>query len=184
MRLFIACEIPENLRKKLVTLQNDIGSKHASIKWVEAENIHLTMKFLGEVEDSKVDEIRNSLRKIRLNPFSCAISGFGVFPSESYVRVLWVGLEPAEKIEKLHDEVDGSLSEIGFKSDSKFSPHATLGRVNSVTDKMEFISQLRRLKEEIRQIGEPFPIGNFILKKSTLTPKGPVYGNVEVFDLT
>ncbi len=183
MRLFIACEIPEDSRKKLVTLQNEIGDEHVKIKWVEPENIHLTLKFLGEVDDTKADGIKDSLLKIKAEHFSASLSRFGVFPSESYVRVLWVGLEPANKIEELHDKIDDALSELGFKPDSRFQTHVTLGRVKFVKNKREFVSRVRGLKGRGLEFGEPFKIDSFRLKRSTLTPKGPLYEDVAVFDL-
>ena len=99
MRLFIAIDIPEDVRKKLVSFQEKIGNEHARIKWVEADNIHLTLKFLGEVGDDTVGEIRESLKKIKFKSFTSAISGLGVFPNENYVRVIWAGMEPEKKIE-------------------------------------------------------------------------------------
>jgi 2'-5' RNA ligase len=183
MRLFIACEIPGNFRKKLVTLQKEIGDEHAKMKWVELANMHLTMKFLGEVEDPKVDEIKGALGNVKSEKITTSISGIGVFPSESYVRVLWVGMRPAEKIEELHEKIDGALSGLGFKPESRFQPHLTLGRVKAVRNKNGFISKIMELKERGLEFGEPFRIENFSLKKSTLTPKGPIYEDVAVFDL-
>ncbi len=179
MRLFVACGMPDGIRQKLAALQNDIGNEHARIKWVEPVNIHLTMKFLGDVKDSRVDSIRKSLRKIRFKPFISSVSGFGAFPSESYVKVLWVGLKPKERLEELHARIDGSMSELGFRKDPRFQPHVTLGRVRFVNDKNEFLRKIRELKDT--GIGEPFKTDSFRLVKSTLTRSGPVYEDIEVF---
>ncbi|MBN2331411.1 MAG: RNA 2',3'-cyclic phosphodiesterase [Candidatus Aenigmarchaeota archaeon] len=184
MRLFIACEIPEQVRKKLVTLQEDIGEEQARIKWVEMKNIHLTMKFLGEVDDGKVEEIKSSLSKIKSKAIDAHVSGFGVFPNESYVRVMWVGLEPAHDLGKLHDGIDAALSSLGFGTDSSFRPHVTLGRVRSVMDKNGLMRKIAEAKESLADIGSKFRIDEFKLKKSTLTPRGPVYEDVAVVVLS
>ncbi len=183
MRLFIACEIPENIRDDLVTLQKKIGEEHANIKWVEKENIHLTLEFLGEVDDAKADEIRDSIMGIKSKTINAHVSGFGVFPTESYIRVLWVGLEPSGELNSLHDEIEDRLRTLGFKPDKMFSAHVTLGRVRSVKDKDGLVRKIEEIKEMIGEMGKQFSIERFMLKKSTLTPDGPVYGDIAVVDL-
>ena len=183
MRLFIACDIPGNLRQALVTLQKNIGEEHAHIKWVEQDNIHLTLKFLGDVEDEKVDRIKDAIMKIKSKAIDARISGFGVFPTESYIRVLWVGIEPAGDLEKLHEEIDAALSGLGFKTDPTFKPHATLGRVKSVRNREGLLKKVREIKERNIEMGEKFRMDQFKLKKSTLTPSGPVYEDVAVVEL-
>ena len=180
MRLFIAFDMPESIRRKAAELQKRIGDEHARIKWVEIENIHLTLKFLGEVDDSKVRIITDSLKKIKFKPFLSSVSGFGAFPSESYARVLWVGLKPAENIAELHERIDDAMKGAGFAKDSRFHPHVTLGRVNYVSSKQDFVRMLAELKGfEIR---ENFKFDRFKLKRSTLTRDGPVYEDVAVFE--
>jgi len=180
MRLFIAYDMPPDIREKLVTLQKRIGNEAARIKWVEPGNIHLTLKFIGEVEDSKADEIRDALKRIKFRPFISSVSGFGAFPSESYARVLWVGLKPADRIGELHERIGEALMPLGFGKEERFQPHVTLGRVNAVADKGSFIKNIQELKRI--EIGEPFTFGSFRLKKSTLTPSGPIYEDVEIFE--
>ena len=180
MRLFIAFDMPESIRRKAAELQKRIGDEHARIKWVEIENIHLTLKFLGEVDDSKVSIITDSLKKIKFTPFLFYVSGFGAFPSESYARVLWVGLKPAEKISELHERIDDAMKDAGFAKDGRFNPHVTLGRVNYVSGKQDFIRRLAELKGfEIR---ENFKFDRFKLKRSTLTGDGPVYEDLAAFE--
>jgi 2'-5' RNA ligase len=183
MRLFIACEIPADVRKELVTLQKTIGEEKARIKWVEPENTHLTLKFLGEVDEDKVDAIKDRLGEIRSEPIDAHASGLGVFPSESYIRVIWVGLEPASEIEKLHEKIDKAMSELGFRAESRFQTHVTIGRVRSIKNKEYFIKRITELKGRWREIGEHFRIDRFKLKKSTLTPNGPIYEDVAVIGL-
>jgi 2'-5' RNA ligase len=179
MRLFIAVEIPEEIRKKLFSMREKISEEAAKIKWVEENNIHMTLKFLGEVDENKVDGIKEALSSVNLEPFECSVKGFGVFPNRDYVRVIWAGLEPEEPFRKLHEEVDISLESLGFGKDSKFSPHVTIGRVRFVKDKEGLRKSLDAL--EGAETGGSFEVQGFVLKKSTLTEKGPVYEDMGVF---
>lgn len=178
MRVFIACEIPGNIRRELVKLRKSIGDEHASIKWVEEGNIHLTMKFLGDVDDEKVEGVKERIVGIRIKPIEAHVSGLGVFPSERYMRVLWVGLEPSGDLGRLHRGMDQELSGIGFKSDKRFQAHVTLGRVRSVKDKEALRKKLADAGPEVAGICGRFTIDRFVLKKSTLTPQGPVYEDI------
>jgi 2'-5' RNA ligase len=178
MRLFIAFDLPKNVVKRLVDLQKQIGIDLAQIKFVEPENMHLTLKFLGEVEEGKVGKIIERLKSVKFKPFMTSISEIGVFPNEKFIRVVWIGLKPFDPIEDLHNRIDSALSDM-FNKDEKFQAHVTLGRVKFIKDKKKFLSVLKALK--MSDIVEPFVIDKFSLKKSTLTPKGPIYENIAVF---
>ena len=182
MRLFIACDIPGSVKEKLAALRERVGSVDAGIKWVEVENLHLTLKFLGEVEEGKVDEIKNSLEEIKTPPFTSSVSGFGVFPSESHVRVIWAGLEPKERIVGLHALVDSALSGLGFGPELRFEPHVTIGRVKFVRDRAALVRGIGELRGA--RIPDTFGIDSFKLKLSTLTPQGPVYEDIGTFELS
>jgi 2'-5' RNA ligase len=179
MRLFIGYDIPASVKERILPIRKDIGDDCARIKWVEPENLHLTLKFLGEVDEKNMQLIRGALRQVGFRHFVSSASGFGVFPSESYARVLWVGLSPHEKIAELHEAIDSALGRLGFPKDDRFQPHITLGRIGAVTQREIFVSRIRSIKS--LTIGEPFRMDRFALKKSTLTPAGPVYEDVEIF---
>jgi len=179
MRLFIAVEIPGDIRKKLASLQAKIGDI-GKVKWVEEENIHITMKFLGDVDDGKVGEINDSLETVKHDTFKCEVKGFGTFPNEDYIKVMWAGIEPESQFKILSDKIEKTLEPIGFKKESRFHPHATIGRVRLVKDKEKLKASIVELKTEI--FGE-FELNQFKLRKSTLTPKGPVHEDVSVFSL-
>jgi 2'-5' RNA ligase len=180
MRLFVAYDLPDNVRKKLVEFQKQIGESEARIKWVEEKNIHLTLKFLGEVEEGKTKEIIKALESVKFKPFLTSISELGVFPSEKFIRVIWVGLKPFEPIEDLHERIENSLVTLGFLRDKRFQAHVTLGRVKFIRDKVSFLSKIKILK--VSDISEHFALDNFKLKKSVLTPKGPIYEDLRVFE--
>jgi 2'-5' RNA ligase len=168
MRLFIAFEIPEDIKQILIGLQDKIKFDGKATK---VKQFHLTLKFLGEVEDSKVEQIVSGLSKIKFNRFDVSLSGIGVFPDRSYIRVAWVGLEPKETITELQKQIDATTEKLGFSQDNKFHPHLTLARIKFIKNKKELLGCL----DNIKVPEASFPVSEFKLIKSTLTPQGPVY---------
>lgn len=175
MRLFIAVEILDDLREKIALLQKGIPSE--GLKMVEKENLHITLAFLGEVEEGKKDKLVRALGNIGCEKFGMKLSGMGAFPSGSYIRVVWVGVE-SEGLKKLHAQINEALRALNFKTES-YSPHLTLARVKEKPS-AELRAFIARNKEI--QLGE-CEVKEFCLKKSTLTPKGPIYENVARFEL-
>ncbi len=176
MRLFIAIEIPEDIKEYLVKMQQNIDAAKNKIRFVNKDHIHLTLKFLGEVQPNKLDDIKNNLKEIDFKPFSVVLDNIGVFPSESCIRVVWVGLKPEEQVLELQKNIDENLKKL-FKKEKGYKPHLTIARVKYVEDKKQFIDELKKIKVENKKIDVP----NFRLIKSTLTPKGHVYEDLEVF---
>ena len=177
MRLFIAIEIPEEIKDYIVKIQKNIDATTNKIKFVNPNQIHLTLKFLGEVQPNIVENIKEELKKITFNPFSVYLDKIGVFPSESYIRVVWVGLNPEDKILDLQKNIDENLKKL-FKKEKDFKPHLTLARVKYIEDKKAFVDKLKKMNVENKKID----INSFKLIKSTLTPKGPIYEDLEVFE--
>ncbi|MBE8540604.1 RNA 2',3'-cyclic phosphodiesterase [Geoglobus acetivorans] len=177
MRLFVAIDISEDIRKELLPLLS-LLSGYRGIKPVEPENLHITLKFLGEVNDAKAELIRDRLRQIQLEPFKIRFRGIGFFPNSNYLRVIWIGVE-GDGIYSLAKDVEESMRKLGFKKDKDFKAHLTVGRVKRIgpQDKAKLLKELETYS---REYGE-MVVDNFRLKKSTLTPKGPIYEDVEVF---
>jgi 2'-5' RNA ligase len=176
MRLFIAIEIPEEVKEYIVKIQKDIDDTANKIRFADKNQIHLTLKFLGEVQPDKADVIKEELKRISFNPFSVQLDKIGVFPDEGYIRVIWVGLKPEEPILELQKDIDEAL-EKSFKKEKNFKAHITLARVKYIEDKENFINKLKNIEIENKKI----EVNNFKLVKSTLTPEGPVYENLMVF---
>jgi 2'-5' RNA ligase len=176
MRLFIAIEIPEEIKEYIVKIQKNIDATTNKIRFVAPNQIHLTLKFLGEIQPNNLEEIKNNLKKITLKPFSVVLDTIGVFPSESYIRVIWIGLKPEEPILGLQRNIDEELKKL-FKKEKDFKPHLTLARVKYIEDKKSFIEKLKIINIENKKID----VNKFKLVKSTLTPKGPIYEDLEVF---
>ncbi|MEM0359527.1 MAG: RNA 2',3'-cyclic phosphodiesterase [Candidatus Hadarchaeales archaeon] len=183
MRTFLALEINEEVRERLVKFQRKLLQGWASLKLVEPENLHLTLKFLGEVEEGRLGEIEEAVRKgcAGSSPFIMEVKGTGVFPNPHYVRVVWAGVgEGWEKVSSLQRNVDRELGRLGFPRETEFVPHLTLARVKSVRDRERFL----KVVEEGR--GEEFgktEVREVHLKKSLLTPKGPIYEDLRVLPL-
>lgn len=172
MRLFIAIDF-NGLKDYFAELQGQLP-KNAKLSLVKS--FHLTLKFLGEVQPNKIDEIAGILKTIKFEPFNVFTDSIGIFPTENYIRVVWVGLKPEDKIIELQNRVDEPLKKL-FKKEKGFEPHITLCRVKSPEDKKSFVEQVKKIKVENKRI----EIKEFRLVKSTLNPKGPVYEDLKVF---
>ena len=128
MRLFIAIEIPEEIKDYLCGIQQEIVDSKNKIRLVNKGNMHLTLKFLGEVQTDKVEVLNKNLKEIPFKPFSVVLDAIGVFPSENYIRVVWVGLKPEEPVLELQKNIDEALKKL-FKKEKNFKPHLTIARV-------------------------------------------------------
>lgn len=173
MRLFIAIDFNE-LKDYFIELQNQLP-KNAKLSFTRT--FHITLKFLGEVQPDKVETIIGSLKNIKFEPFSAFLDSIGIFPTENYIRVVWVGLNPEDKVLELQKNIDESLKTL-FKKEKDFKAHITLARVKYPEDKKTFVEQLKNIRVENKKID----IKDFRLIKSTLTPKGPIYDDLVIFN--
>ena len=183
-RCFIALELPLPVQKHLEGIIFRLMVAQADIKWVEPENTHLTLKFLGEISPKEL----KSSRKVLLNQdgkrlsIQCRTGQIGAFPSWSRPQVLWLGLQSGiREISTLQQSLENDLAEYGFaRGPKKFKPHITLGRVRSLANMDKLSEKIRNLSlEEIE-----FNFGEIALIKSTLTQSGPVYQPLETIKLS
>jgi RNA 2',3'-cyclic 3'-phosphodiesterase len=172
MRLFIAIELPKEVIAELARLQTELGM--FGLRMVK--EFHLTLKFLGDVPDSKIEKVKETLRAITFKPFTAELAETGVFPNPSYIRVVWAGVK-GDTILQLQKDIELEFEKLGWGRDKDFKPHLTLARVNFVKDKAALADKLKALKARKIQ----FEVGEFKLIKSTLTPSGPAYETQEVF---
>lgn len=175
IRTFIALNIPENIKDEVRKIQEELRKQDLfSGKLTEIENVHITLKFLGEISENKVEEVQAELRKIKFKPFEAFLTEAGVF-SESFVRIIWLALGPREVYE-LQKDVDKVLENI-FPNEHRFMSHITIARVKYVRNKDKLINYLKNIKlPEIRGT-----ISSFSLLKSTLTEQGPIYEVIEEY---
>lgn len=171
MRLFIAISPPDEIKDKIANLTDSLSSGEPGLKRVSKENCHLTLKFLGEVGEKKAERVEATISKIKAEKFKITLEGTGAFPSETYVKVVWVGVkEGREALIDLQKEIDEELSKIGFRKEKYFKPHLTLARVKFLKDKLGSLERLKKADF----VGE-FTAESIELVESTLTPKGPIY---------
>ena len=171
MRLFVEVPLPEELRERIAALGKEIEQE--GIKLVKPQNMHATLKFIGETHEKKLGEIEKRLQDVTFSPFKCSLKGVGVFPDESYIRVVWVGVESNGQLEKLAGDVISSLK--GYGKDDRFSAHITVARVKKKVDLKEF---LERHKDD--ELGE-FEVKGFQLTESVLSREGPAYSVIASF---
>ncbi len=173
MRLFIAIKI-EGI-STIHSLLEDIRLLGTDVKLVEPENVHVTLAFLGEVEDSKLNDIKRAMDSVSFSKFSITLRGIGAFPSLSRPRVVWVGIEKGfSQMKEIREKLVQNLKKVGVRpeNDNEFLPHVTLGRVKgprNLSKLSEFITRNADI-----MVGE-MEVREITLFKSTLTPRGPIY---------
>ncbi|MGQ9542748.1 MAG: RNA 2',3'-cyclic phosphodiesterase [Candidatus Bathyarchaeia archaeon] len=178
IRAFISIDVDdEQIRFKLTEFQKRIVDLGGDVKLVEPENIHLTLRFLGEIEQKAIQGIVDSLRNIILSPFDIQFRGVGAFPSLSHMNVIWVGIEQGkEELMKISESIEASLRRIGVPRDKKgFSPHVTIARVRSGRNKQNIAKLLSEHNDA--EFGS-MKVESIRLKRSVLTSQGPVYTTI------
>jgi len=175
-RLFIAVDLTGTMKKNLETIFFGIPGA----RWVALDQLHLTVRFIGEVDGALFLDIKNTLEEISISPFDIQLKGVGHFPPRGTPRVIWVGLEKSESVQLLRKKIDGALLRIGIEPEGrKFSPHITLARLkNTPLQKVaDFLSANGLFSQE------PFQIDDFKLYSSILTPKGAIHKVERVYYL-
>ncbi|ENO12129.1 2''-5'' RNA ligase [Thermoplasmatales archaeon SCGC AB-539-C06] len=172
-RGFIAVDI--DFFSKLLEFEKEIKETGANVKLVEPENTHITLKFLGDTNESLMGEIDKIMKDAvkGIDPFNIQLKGAGVFPNQNYIKVIWIGIKQGEPIGIIVRKIDEQFSKIGFKKEKRgFSPHLTIARVKSAERRNEILYVIEKYRDvqfvDIR-------IDSIKLKKSDLTPKGPIY---------
>ncbi len=173
MRVFIAVELPEDIREELYKLVNSLKCSISDVKWVEKENFHITIRFIGEVEEDKISKLEEILDDVgnKFSPFKVELKGIGSFP-----HVLWVGIgEGSETLKNVAYAIEGSLLREGFQpADKLFSPHITLGRVKK---------SLKKLPKGKEFGPYSFIVDSITLMQSQLFSTGPVYTPIKTVKL-
>jgi len=178
MRTFIAIELPKDIKNILGNIQNELKQSQADVKWVKPDNIHLTLKFLGEIQEDLVKKIQLVLEEIaqKNSSFSIYLASLGVFPKLQYPRVVWIGLNNDQQILKIAKELEESLITIGIPAETRpFSSHITLGRSRSSSHRKELVEKIESLNKNLSLSLQEFRVSGITLFKSTLTPAGPIY---------
>jgi len=174
IRCFIAIELPVRLKEEIAGIQSKLKKTGANVSWVKPGNIHLTMKFLGEIPEEKVLEVRELLKDIEVEKVEISAKNVGAFPHLRRPRVIWIGIDKGlESLKIFSRELEEKLSAAGFEKEKRgFKPHLTIGRVR----RQKNIPELVKVVNGVESFeAEPFTAEEFILMKSDLQPAGAIY---------
>jgi len=175
-RLFIAVDLPDTIKKNLETMSFGIPGA----RWVAPDQIHLTVRFIGDVDGALFHDIKNSLEEVIVSPFDLQLKGVGHFPPRGTPRVIWVGLELSESLQILRKKINTALLKIEVEPERrKFSPHITIARLkNTPIQKIaNFLSGNGLFSQA------PFQVSDFKLYSSILTPKGAIHKVERMYSL-
>ena len=176
IRSFIAIDLPEETRKTLAVLQEKLKQSRARMRWVRANSVHLTLKFLGNIHPDQVEDIAAVTAQVVRSepPLTLRAAGLGAFPSQRNPRVIWVGIEgEVKRLAHIQTRLENDLVVLGFPHERRgFRAHLTLGRVKDKRDCQALIAAMAELK--IPEF-DSFDVTEIILYKSDLRPTGAIY---------
>jgi RNA 2',3'-cyclic 3'-phosphodiesterase len=181
MRVFLAIDLPNEIRKQLKELQRELRQLSTTAKWVAPESIHITLKFMGEVPDKRIDEIDEALADLAWKPFTINVHGVGFFPGARSPRVFWAGMD-APTMQDLVEELDARMEPLGFEKERRaLRPHITLARAKTTRLEPSLVTSSTQYLE--RNFGS-FTADRIYLVQSTLKPTGSVYNKLKEYPLT
>jgi 2'-5' RNA ligase len=183
MRLFVAVNLPEEIKTRLGAVQDQLRAAQADVSWVRPGNVHLTLKFLGETEEGRLERIQAALGGTARGhaPFAFALTGLGSFGGRA-PRVVWVGVEQgAEPLTRLAEGVEAAMAALGFPREKRgFAAHLTLGRVRSPRNAERLLAALGEWR---RELFGSVQVGHVDLMESQLDPRGSIYTVRQSFPL-
>ena len=181
MRLFVAVNFPARLRQKISRLCRPFEDAGIPGRWVEADQVHLTLKFIGETPAARVDELSEALDEVagKFRPFVLRFGPIGAFPSPRRPRVVWLGVEATPELRFIKDDLERRLAELGIDREQRpYQPHVTLGRTPREAEAGEF----RRLEEIARnlRVNDEYKVTHLDLMRSRLERSGAVHEQLKV----
>ncbi|HNS72933.1 MAG TPA: RNA 2',3'-cyclic phosphodiesterase [bacterium] len=183
LRTFICIELPEQVRERISELQHQLSVPGSGVSWTRPEGIHLTLKFLGDIEPPQVEAIAGAVERASqgIAPFRVTVAGTGGFPNLNRPRVLWVGIEnSASALFTIQSQIERELVGLGYpREERRFSPHLTLGRVKAPEAVQEICREL--LQRSFAPV--TFTAGSIIIMRSDLKPDGALYTPLRTIEL-
>lgn len=199
MRIFIGIDLDDKIRSKIARFLEGVSGFAPEARWVRAESLHITLKFIGEQKPEQVSAITQRLRGVQSSAFEIRLSGYGFFPTASAPRVFWIGIQAGPALAELAGQIDAAVAELGIpREDRPFSPHLTLARAGGSSGDPKWRkgdgqnSAFAVLQKRLAALGElaagGLNFGNmtadkFILYQSQLSPKGSKYTKLERFPM-
>jgi RNA 2',3'-cyclic 3'-phosphodiesterase len=180
VRLFVAIAIQEEIRRSLALFLNELRVIAPKVKWASPENLHLTLKFIGEADPATLSQIENVLKTVRTaGPLDLEFHGLGFFPDAKHPRVIWAGVRSTSRLALLADSIDTALHTLGIPLEKKaFAPHVTLARLNSALLRPDFLAIE---KNHSHQTFGSMVASEVQLIESRLKPSVAEYTNVQSF---
>jgi len=175
VRTFIAIALSDEIRTRLAAAQERLRAANCPVKWVKPDLMHVTLRFLGEIQEPAIPDIERTLASAAhgVRPFQVTVAGLGAFPERGAPRVLWAGLSDNGSLALLNRRIEDSLSQLGFApQDRPFSPHLTLGRVK---DPRRAHALRRLLDKHASATFGSCTIEELLLILSVVSPAGPTY---------
>jgi 2'-5' RNA ligase len=174
--------VSPEVRENLMKVEEELKQTRADIKLIEKENLHFTVKFLGEIPDNMMEEIDKRIKTLALKKMEVDVRGLGAFPDAKRPRVVWAGVAPHDlaAVSSSGQQVIDALEGVGESDERGFHPHITLGRVRSPRNHEALVAVLRDCST--KDFGRT-PITALKLKSSSLTPNGPTYRDVREYEL-
>ena len=183
MRAFIAIELSPDLKKHLAFLEEQLQSSGADVKWVEPKNIHLTLKFLGEINEKQFVEVTKIIQETaaKNKRFFIRLTSPGAFPKINFPRVIWIGIDKGEtETKQIATILEEKTAKVGIPQENRpFSSHITLGRVRSGMNREKLVENLEHLENNSTKNAPESLVTKITLFQSTLTPGGPIYEALE-----
>ncbi len=183
IRTFICFELADSIKKELAALQSALSAISRSVRWSKPDGIHLTLKFLGDVDESMLDDIDNAVKSAAegIEPFLIEIAGVGAFPNFKRPAVYWVGIEESSgALLKMQQNIENELQKMGFAKERRtFSPHLTIGRVKS----QEGLKEINKTLQQAQLPRMTLIANEIIVMKSVLQPGGAHHTPLSVVKL-
>jgi 2'-5' RNA ligase len=183
MRVFVALDIPGEIRARIAEYVERVRGYAPDARWVKPESLHVTLKFVGEVNDALLQQIKTSLTSVKGRPLEMKFEGIGYFPGPKSARVFWAGIDAPDSLAQLASSIDGQLQPLGAAAEkAAYRPHLTLARAGTAGTQ-----SLRLLQKQLE--AEPSPhfgtmtAHEYYLYQSTLSPQGARYARLERFAL-
>jgi 2'-5' RNA ligase len=179
MRVFIAVDLPDELRKELTELQRELQPLSDTARWVAPDSIHITLKFIGEIQEKRLEDIDSAFTGLTWKPFTVTVRGVGFFPGNRSPRVFWAGME-APTMQNLAEEIDSRMERLGFDKEKRaFRPHITLARARDTRIDSSLVTAATEKYLE-HDFGS-FAVDRIFLFKSILKPTGAVYERLKEY---